>query len=148
MSTPERRTLEIEGVDAIMPEVDRLTAGHATVGRWTFAQICDHLTKSINLSLDLPPAVEPPTREQAVYRRLFFRSRTFPEDQDLAHPSQEPGTGLEIGETVEALRNAVERLAAHDGPFAAHPVLGPMSREEWLRFHARHAAHHLSFVVG
>ncbi|WP_165253540.1 DUF1569 domain-containing protein [Paludisphaera soli] len=143
----ERRTLELDGIEAILPEVDRLTAGHVTVGSWTLAQICDHLTRSINLSLDLPAATEPPTREQAVYRRFFFRSRAFPEGQGLAHPSQEPDAGLDLGMAVEALRAAVDRLAAHDGPFAAHPVLGPMSRDEWLLFHARHAAHHLGFAV-
>ncbi len=143
----ERRTLEFDEIAAVMPEVDRLIAGHTTTGRWTLAQICDHLARSIKLSLDLPPASEPPTREQAVYRRLFFRSPAFPEGQDLAHPSQEPTPGVELTEAVADLRSAVERLADQDGPFAPHPVLGPMEPEQWLLFHARHAAHHLSFVV-
>ena len=59
--TTGRRSLEFDGVEAIMPEVDRLTAGHVTVGRWTLAQICDHLARSIALSLDLPPAEAPAT---------------------------------------------------------------------------------------
>jgi hypothetical protein len=144
---PERRVLEFEGIEAIMPEVERLAAGHATVGRWTLAAICDHLARSIDLSLGSPGADEPATREQAVLRRLFFRNKAFPEGRDLAHPSQEPTPGIELGEAAEALRKAVARLAAHGGAFAAHPVLGPMDRDHWLLFHARHAAHHLSFAI-
>lgn len=130
-----------------MPEVDRLRAGHTTVGRWSLAQICVHLARTIDLSLDFPPADAPATREQAVFRRFFFRSQTFPEGQGLAHPSQEPAAGVEQGESVEALRVAVARLASHVGPFAAHPVLGPLEHDQWLLFHTRHAAHHLSFAA-
>ncbi|MEJ7639889.1 MAG: DUF1569 domain-containing protein, partial [Singulisphaera sp.] len=29
---------------------------------------------------------------------------------------------------------------------ADHPLFGSMSRDEWIRYHAIHCAHHLSFV--
>ena len=41
--TPERRTLRFDRFDDIMPDVERLLAGHATVGAWSLAQICRHL---------------------------------------------------------------------------------------------------------
>lgn len=143
----ERRRLDFKSLDPIMPEVDRLLAGHRTIGRWSLGAICDHLARSIRLSLDAPPADAPPSREQDVVRRLFFRSGSFPEGRDLVHPDQVPDPDVDPETAAESLRDAVARLAAHAGPFAPHPALGPMTRDEWLLFHARHAAHHLSFAL-
>ena len=42
---PERRTLEFARLDDVMPEVDRLLAGHTTVGNWSLGQICNHLSR-------------------------------------------------------------------------------------------------------
>jgi hypothetical protein len=142
-----RRHLAFDRIEAIMPEVDRLLAGHVTVGQWTLGAICDHLAKSINLTLDMPPADAPPTRKQSVYRRLFFRSPGFPEGQAIPLSTQVPEPDADPITASKALRNALARLIARSGPFPAHPVLGPMTRDEWLHFHARHAAHHLSFAV-
>jgi Protein of unknown function (DUF1569) len=146
MNQTERRSLDLS-INVIMSDVDRLIAGHTTVGRWTLGAICDHLAKSINLSLDFPPAEAPPTREQGVIRRLFFRAAAFPEGRGFAHPAQNPDPDADLGTASEALRHALGRLVSHNAPFAAHPVLGPMTRDEWLRFHARHCCHHLSFAV-
>jgi hypothetical protein len=35
-----------------MPDVQRLLAGHRTVGRWSLAQICNHLAASITWSVE------------------------------------------------------------------------------------------------
>jgi hypothetical protein len=143
----ERRRVAFDRIEAIMPEVDLLISGHETVGKWTLGAICDHLAKTINLSLDSPPAVASATREQAVYRRLFFRAKAFPEGQTPPLAVQMPTSDVNLADSVDSLHNALARLAAHDGPFAAHPVLGPLTRDEWHLFHARHAAHHLSFAI-
>jgi hypothetical protein len=144
---PERRCLAFDRIEAIMPDVDRLIIGHTTVGRWTLAAICDHLARTINVALDSSPADAPATREQAVSRRLFFRSPTFPEGRTPPLSAQIPTPDADPIAASESLRTALARLAAHDGPFPAHPLLGPLTRSEWLLFHARHAAHHLSFAV-
>ena len=145
---PERRRLAFEGIEAIMPEVDRLlAAGHATAGRWSLGMICEHLATSVNLSLDSPPADAPATRAQAVGRRLFFRAPSFPEGQDPPFAVQLPAHDADPVAAAGSLRLALGRLAAHAGPWPAHPVIGPLTRAEWLAFHTRHAAHHLSFAV-
>ena len=144
---PERRHLAFDRIEAIMPEVDGLLAGHATVGRWTLGMICDHLARTVTLALDSPPAAAPATREQAVARRLFFRAAAFPEGQTPPLAVQDPDPLADPAAAAEALRGALDRLAIHAGPFPAHPVIGPLSRDEWLTFHARHAAHHLGFAV-
>jgi hypothetical protein len=147
LNVPERRCLVFESIEAIMPDVDRLIAGHVTVGRWTLGAICDHLARTIDLTLNTAATDVPATREQAIYRRLFFRAAVFPEGQTIPLESQEPATDADVRTSAEELRGAVARLALHDGGFATHPMLGAMTREQWLLFHARHAAHHLSFAV-
>jgi Protein of unknown function (DUF1569) len=143
----ERRRLTFDRIEDIMPEVDRLIAGHATVGRWTLGAICDHLAKTIILALDAAPTDPPTTREQAVYRRLFFRAGAFPEGQAPPLHAQMPSPDADLVSSTESLRNAVAQLVAHHGSFRVHPMLGPLTRDEWLLFHTRHAAHHLSFAV-
>ena len=81
---PERRRLAFDRIEDIMPDVDRLIAGHATVGRWSLGAICDHLARTINLSLDSPPPDAPASREQAVKRRLFFRAPCLPRGPDAS----------------------------------------------------------------
>lgn len=144
---PERRRLAFDRIEAIMPEVDRLVAGHATVGRWTLGMICDHLARTVVFALDSPPSDAPATREQSVARRFFFRAGAFPEGQVPPLAAQLPDPAADPADAADALRAALDRLAAHAGPFPPHPRLGPLTRAEWLDFHARHAAHHLAFAV-
>ena len=49
---PERRTLDFARLDDVMPEVDRLLAGHATVGNWSLGQICNHLARVFRMSVE------------------------------------------------------------------------------------------------
>ena len=48
----ERRNLSFSRLDEVMPDVDRLLAGHRTVGNWSLGQICNHLAKGIQGSID------------------------------------------------------------------------------------------------
>jgi hypothetical protein len=147
---PERRVLDFERVDQIMPDVERLLDGHATAGRWTLGQICDHLTRGIVLTLRSPrgdATAAEPTHEQEVNRSLFFRTRSYPEGVPLPSPRLSPSADLDPRAAAEALRSALDRLTAYEGNFPAHPLLGPLTRDEWVAFHCIHCAHHLSFAV-
>jgi Protein of unknown function (DUF1569) len=143
----ERRDLTFANLDDVMPEVGRLLAGHTTVGRWTLGQICNHVAAALRLTLEAPPTPAEPTREQRVARRLFFRSGRFPEGMEAPIPVLQPQLGLDAATEAEALRVAIGRFASASGPFPAHPVLGPLTKEEWIRFHCLHCAHHLGFAV-
>ena len=142
-----RRDLTFAGLEDVMPEVERLLAGHTTVGRWSLGQICDHLAAALRLTLEAPPSSAEPTREERVARRLFFRSGRFPDGMETPVPVLQPQPGLDAATESEALREAIDRFNASTGPFPAHPVLGPLTREEWTRFHSLHCAHHLGFAV-
>ena len=74
---PERRTLNFGSLEEVIPDVERLLAGHTTVGRWSLGQILHHLATAIRVSRRGRPnpearAVSEPFREQ------FFRTRQIP----------------------------------------------------------------------
>ena len=138
--------LQFASLDEIMPDVDPLLAGHATVGNWTLGQILHHLAMAVRLSLDGPPGSAEPTRSESVLRRRFFRSQRFPENATPPLPSMFPPAGADAPAEAAALRTHLERFLATTVPLAAHPVLGSLNKEEWTRFHCLHCAHHLSFV--
>src|SRR4051794_229612 len=105
--TPGRRTLRYEGLDDIMADVDRLLDGHATVGRWTLAQICRHLADAMRWSVDVPESTSTthdPSRwfgERA--KRRFFESGRVPERLPTM-PSLLPKGVLDEREETEGLR--------------------------------------------
>ncbi|MFI5459648.1 MAG: DUF1569 domain-containing protein [Isosphaerales bacterium] len=51
-----RRELSFASLDEVMPDVERLLAGHATVGQWSLGQICNHLATGFNLIQRVGPA--------------------------------------------------------------------------------------------
>ena len=58
-----------------------------------------------------------------------------------------PVPGVDSRAEAESLRTAIARFAAHAGPRPEHPLGGFITHDDWSRFHAIHAAHHLSFAV-
>jgi hypothetical protein len=146
---PARRDLSFQSLEDVMPEVDRLIAGHRIGGTWTLAQICHHL------SLAIRATVEGRTRQMPwIFRRTIgrvilgriFRTGRFPEGVQ-AYPEFVPKPDLDARAEAEALRATLRLYAAEHGPFGEHPILGPMSPDDWNRFHCLHCAHHLSFVL-
>lgn len=146
MSTPTRRQLSFASLDEVMPEVERLLAGHVTVGAWSLGQILDHLAFAIGRVATGPAASEPPTPEQQELQRHLFAGDRFPDGIEL--PSAfSPPPGADPRAAAEALRAAIAAFAARPAPFPAHPRLGPLTGEEWVKLHRMHCAHHLEFVV-
>jgi hypothetical protein len=146
---PDRRALEFVHLSEVMGEVDRLLPGHKTLGNWTLGQICHHLASAMIYSVDGFPSLAPwPLRKtvgKLVGRRLF-RTGRMPDGIKL--PAEfGPQPGLDDRAEAEALRAAIRCFESHPGPFGSHPLIGPLDRESWTRFHTIHAAHHLGFVI-
>jgi len=146
-----RRELSFAGLDEVMPDVERLLAGHATVGQWSLGQICNHLATAFHLLMDGRSDSVPVTSTEedraSILRMRFFRGNRFPEGKTAPVPALVPNAGLDDREEADTLRRAIDRFSAATGPFPAHPFLGPMTKDEWVRFHCIHAAHHLGFAV-
>lgn len=146
--TPGRRTLRFESLDEVMPDVDRLLEGHATVGNWSLGQICWHLAAALRATADGPalPPRDPSLLVGEERKRAMLESGEVPEGLTTA-PSFEPPDSLNDGEQAEELRRAIVHYQASPDPVVSHPRFGPLPRAEWDRFHCHHCAHHLSFAV-
>jgi Protein of unknown function (DUF1569) len=146
-----RRDLSFARLDEVMPDVERLLAGHVTVGQWTLGQICNHLATAFNFLMDgrsdLVPFTSTEEDRSSILRKRFFRGRRFPEGAIAPFRALIPSAGLDDREEADALREAIARFSVATGPFPAHPFIGPLTKDEWVRFHCLHAAHHLGFAV-
>ncbi len=142
----ERRMIDFVNMDEIMPDVERLLEGHSTAGTWTLAQILHHLATSIRLT-SLGRAGASPGGGSEAFRRQFFETRRFPDGVDAPHRRLIPPAESDLPAETEALREAIARFTGATGPFPAHPLLGPLTKEEWSHFHCIHCAHHLGFAV-
>jgi hypothetical protein len=145
----KRRKLAFAGLGEVMPDVERLLAGHTTVGRWTLGQICNHLATTIGMSMEGVPQKAPWLVRRTVgvlIRRLMLWRGRIPENVQVPRVYL-PGPELDPAREANALRVALERFATFDGPFDEHPLAGPMTPAQWERFHCIHCAHHLSFAV-
>ncbi len=141
-----RRELSFADFDQVKAEVRRLLDGHACVGEWTLAQIFQHLAEALRLTVEGPPASSGPTREQDVWRRRFLSYAKFPDGVAAPEILGAPDA-VDAGAAADDLVRRIDAFLASDGPFTGHPRLGPMARDEWIRFHLMHFAHHLGFAV-
>src|SRR5947209_5071320 len=127
---PDRRTLEFARLDDVMPEVDRLLAGHTTVGNWSLGQICNHLTRGIISSVEGAPERAPWLVRKTIgpwILKWVLKTGQIPAGIKL--PKQhEPKPGLDPRAEAEALRASLQCLAAHHGPLADHSFGGRISR--------------------
>lgn len=145
----ERRSLTFATLDRVMPDVDRLLEGHVTLGKWSLAQICNHLCTAVTYTVEGYPGRAPwivrATIGAFARRRLLKTGRMA---SGIRLPAEfQPKPGLDARAEAEALRASLQYYAGHQGTPVIHPILGKMNRAEWDRFHAVHCAHHLSFVL-
>lgn len=148
MATTGRRTLRYSSLDEVMPDVEALLQGHTTVGAWTLAQICRHLSTVMRLVVDLP-ASTPSDPSQWVgeeKKREVLESRKLPEGLP-APPTILPPGGLDEREEAGGLRRAIARYQASPGPRIPHRIFGPLTKAEWDQLQLIHLAHHLSFAT-
>jgi hypothetical protein len=146
-----RRELQFAKLDDVMPEVDRLSLGYAAVGKWSLGQICNHLAKAVRASTrgasiaPMAPWLVRKTLGAVVLNRILRAGRMR---EGIEVPEAVlPKPGLDDRKEIEAFREALAEFAAHSGPLADHPFFGRMTREQWIRLHCVHSAHHLSFAL-
>ena len=145
---PGRRTLTYHSLDEVMPDVERLLQGHATVGQWSLAQVCRHLHTVMRRVVDMP-ASTPHDPSQWVgedRKQEVFASGRLPEGIP-GPPEIMPTETLGEREEAESLRAAIAYYRQSAGPVIPHRVFGPLNRAEWDRLQLIHLAHHLSFVI-
>ncbi len=137
---------------ALDPLADRPAADwqKAPPGKWTPAQIIEHLALSFDLSARGFEQAQPqgPRRARTLLEQvaafLVFRLGWIPPGIESPRRAA-PATRVEAPAAREHLRAALARwsaLAGRPGVFVRHPRLGDLDFDEWLRFHAWHCQHH------
>jgi len=148
-----RRSLRFASPDDIVRDAETVAAGpHRCLDNWSLGQICRHLALAMDWSAGLGPDM--PDFEWwlrlagPLFKPLVLRYgvpagyRLRPASARVTVPGP---VGTEDG--LRELREAVRRLAGRTERRPRHPVWGNFSREDWDRFHCRHAEMHLSFAV-
>jgi hypothetical protein len=151
--------------EAIEGAVGRLTVEalqHRTEGRWSIAEILEHLTLAFNANAAaLQKALasgelraRQPTLKQTLGRILVVDVGYFPR---VEAPSMTRPNGTipaeralsAIGEAVDALDGTLAQVGEKFGAdvlVSNHPYFAGMTVRQWQKFHWRHTRHHVKQV--
>lgn len=123
---------------------------HETLGRWTAAQNFFHLAAAFEGSLrELPVGYPSVVRLMVRPLRFIITRYCFPPWLPIPAAIKsrlEPPANAQFDEQKARLLKAIDAFNTHVGNHPPHPVLGALTRDEWIGFHLRHCAHHLAFI--
>jgi hypothetical protein len=145
-----RRTPRFHNFDEMLTDADSLLAsGYGRVGNWSLGQTCDHLSKTMERSLDgFPSKMSLPFRVLArwfalggILKHKQFKRR-FPAPRYLEPPEVQDDRAA-----LQRLHATVSRLKSHPGELQPHPVFGKLTRSQWQEVHLWHCEHHFSFLT-
>ena len=145
-----RRPLKFDLLQTSVEEIQELREhGYTMAGNWNLSQICQHLSKTLKISIEGAP-FRLPFLLRPFARWLLFDSvmRGRPTRLPLIAPSQfQPDEPENVDQHIANYQELVGKVTAADAQLISdHPVFGRVSLEEWRKFHCWHAAHHLSFL--
>lgn len=144
----ERRALRFARLDEVMPDVDRLLAGHTTVGNWSLGQICNHLAATLRVAMDPPKKMPWIVRRTLgpILLRHFLRRDSLP--AGFKAPAMlVPKPGLDARAEAEALRATFRLFQERIPDEFDHAFFGKVRKTEFARLQCLHCAHHLSFAI-
>lgn len=153
----EHRTLRFQSIDDLSREFDVIVEAERngtlrTTGNWTAGQALGHLAAWIDYGWDgFPPEATPPWIIGFILRK-FMKKRLLRDGMTpgVKIPRITEGTlATEIMSTDEGarrLRRSLERLKAGEPVRHHSPAFGPMSDDERIALHLRHAELHLGFL--
>ena len=158
--TATRRELRFETLDEAVHDAEALLrAGYDRAGNWTLAQCCHHLAVLMEWPIDGFPQLRFPlnfgcwvlkkTLARRQLRKILDRGSWpagTPTDKRTVVASDAPDAHADA-EGVTRLTDAVQLLLSHDGPWKESPLFGMLDKDELIRLHRIHTAHHLSFLV-
>lgn len=126
--------------------------------RWSVAEIVEHLTRAFSGTAKGferciekgAPLAGAATLAQAVRQFVVIDLGYFPQGREA--PKHILPTGaLDLPTALDAVRRDLARLdeaavrtrqALGTGKMLDHPILGPMTIDQWLKFHVVHSRHH------
>ena len=152
----------LAGIEGAAGHLSPDALGRAVDGRWSIAEILEHLTLAFSANADaLEKALvsgdlraRVPVLKQTLGRVLVVDLGYFPK---VKAPAMTVPSGTVPPEgSLEAIRAALARLDAtltrvaerfgDDALVSNHPYFGGMSVRQWRKFHRQHVAHHMRQV--
>jgi len=142
----KRRHLKFADAGDVAAEVRLLRKGYQRAGNWSLEQICWHLNKALSYSMQ---PVESTAARVGLIRRLQLRiilaTKRIPlrvRAPQRIMPSDETDASA-----IDEFLLTLQVLQAYDGQFAPHRLFGPISRDQFFRFHMIHCGHHLGYLI-
>ncbi|HEV7299665.1 MAG TPA: DUF1569 domain-containing protein [Tepidisphaeraceae bacterium] len=147
----ERRPLQFTTLDDAVTDARHLfERGYDRAGKWNLAQVCDHLTKLMTMSRDGFGETGfgwPLRLFGRLAKPLILRMKTMPKGLDGPAAFMPAANLADDAAAAEALADAVRRILEPGATFHPSPLLGRLTRDQWISIHRVHAAHHLGFLV-
>jgi hypothetical protein len=148
MAKPARPELIFHSIDDLLADAARLRAGpYEKAGEWDLAMILDHLGKAMEIPSPVQKSVPWPV---SVIARAFIRRMTrrgvYPSFKIRAPKAMQPTPNIPL-ETADAMfRAAAGKIKTFTGPTVEGTPFGALPREDFIKLHLLHGAHHLSFL--
>ena len=147
----ERRKILFADLLQAKEECERLAAaGYTRVGNWSLGQICHHLRVAQDASVEGYPTwmlislpLRPVLRWFMLDKLLRGDSPAGIRTAGIFVPPESSDEKVEL----EKFAASIERFRNHSGSLHSHPGFGRFTHEEFERFHAAHASHHLGFLL-
>lgn len=146
----KRRRLDFRDFESLLADVDQLHhCGCTRCGNWDLAQVCYHLARALNASMNgssrykpwlVRVVLGPLILKCVLWNRWIVKGVRAP-------AAAMPPPGLDESEMIARLKEFVASFRAHTGELYPHPIFGRMSRDQWTQFHLIHSSHHLGFLV-
>lgn len=146
------RNLVFDSLDQGLAECEHLlSVGYSPMGKWTLAQICFHIRKTIEKNMAGYPAwmtilgypLRPILRSAMLPRLLNGNSPKGIKTAGMFVPPE----NLDDRHELVALSECVSEFLDFKMPLHAHPGFGAMDHSQFHKFHAAHLAHHLNFLA-
>lgn len=156
MPTPKRRRLRFNDLrDAVRDAEHLLAVGYDKIGTWDLGQSCHQITLLMTYPMDGYPKFPFPLNIMSpvlrftiapIYIRRILASGVWPSRSAADEPAAPCPSGQDKKE-VGRLKEAVERLLAHEGPMKTSPLFGRLKRDTVIKLQRYHAAYRLSFLL-
>jgi len=149
-SAPPRRTLHFHTLDDLAQDIQALhKSGATSSGDWTPGQIVWHVAAVMQASIEgFPFSFSFPLRILGRLIRQRSLTKGFPRGLKIpgkARPAFDPLPGMTFDVAVAGLAATILK-AGQSKMTQASPIFGPLTHEQWVRFHCRHAELHFSFM--
>ena len=125
--------------------------GVKTTGAWPLVSVLEHLSQSIEMSLDGFPQPKSAAFQHTVGAAAFA---VFQWRGKMSHGLDEPIPGApaltpqgDWKSAANRLRAAIARFEANTGPLKPHFAYGALSKTEFAQAHVLHIANHQDEIV-